>query len=86
MVSPLFVADFIKTATNQPQNYNSTLNLIKKYENEEKIIVLRPSQNLKIAKVEKNLKKLNAIYQLGINDCINNLEKIKNYLNIRELI
>lgn len=75
--------NFVQTAMNQPENYNKTLDLIKKYEKEGKIIVLRPSNNLKIARVEKDIKKLNAIYQLGIDDCTANLEKIKNYLNVQ---
>ena len=73
--------NFVKTAMEQPKHYNKTLELIKKLENENKIIVLRPSQDLKIARVEKNLKKLTAIHQLGVNDCTTNLTKIKNYLN-----
>ena len=55
--------------------------MIKKYENENKILVLRPSQKLKIARVEKDIKKLNAIYTLGLDDCKLNLDKIKKYLN-----
>lgn len=73
--------NFIETANNQYKNYNKTLDLIKKYEDEGKIIVLRPSKKLKIARVEKNIKKLNAIYDLGVEDSTLNLDKIKNYLN-----
>ena len=71
---------FIRTSKNQYENYNKTLDLIKKYEDEGKIVVLRPSKNLKIARVEKNVKKLNAIYKLGVGDSTLNLEKIKEYL------
>ena len=78
--------NFIKTASSQPENYNKTLDMIKKYENEGKIIVLRPSQNLKIARVEKNLKKLQAIYNLGVDDCVSNLDKIKKYLDNKIII
>lgn len=74
--------NFIKTAFNQPEYYNKTLELIEKYENDGRIVVFRPSQNLKIARVEKNLDKLKAIYQLGVDDCTLNLEKIKSYLGI----
>lgn len=73
--------NFVNTAINQPENYNKTLELIKKHEEDGRIIVLRPSQNLQIARIEKNLKKLTAIHKLGINDCTANLEKIKDYLN-----
>lgn len=72
--------NFIKTAKNQPENYNRTLDLIKEYENDGKIIVLRPSKKLKIARVEKDIKKLDAIYKLGIEDSTSNIERIKKYL------
>ena len=72
--------NFIKIANKQFEIYNETLDLIKKYEKEERIIVLRPSRDLKIARVEKNLEKLKAIYELGINDSTLMLDKIKNYL------
>lgn len=74
--------NFIKTAIQQYEHYNRTLDLIKKYENEDRIIVLRPSQDLKIARVEKNTKKLEAIHKLGVDDCKSNLDKIKSYLDI----
>lgn len=76
--------NFVKTAYNQPKLYNKTLDLIKEYEKDEKIIVLRPSLDLKIARVEKNRDKLQSIYQLGVDDCTSNLEKIKNYLDTTE--
>ena len=75
--------NFVETAKKQYEIYNKTLDLIKKYEEEEedKIIVLRPSKKLKIARVEKNIEKLNAIYNLGVDDCVLNLDKIKDYLS-----
>lgn len=73
--------NFVNTAMAQPENYNKTLELIKEYEKAGKIVVFRPTQDLKIARVEKNLKKLTAIYQLGVDDCISNLDRVKEYLN-----
>lgn len=72
--------NFVKAGNKQFENYNKTLELIKKYENEGKIIVLRPSCDLKIARVEKNLEKLKAIHKLGVDDCTKILDKIKKYL------
>ena len=71
---------FIECAKNQYKKYNETLDLIKKYEAEGRILVLRPSKNLKIHRVEKNVDKLKAMHQLGVDDCIKNLDKIKKYL------
>ena len=72
--------EFVKTAQNAYINYNETLDLIRKYENDGKIIVLRPSETIKMQRVEKNLNKLQAIYNVGIKDCNNNLSKIKKYI------
>jgi len=73
--------NFIKCAEKQLDVYNESLALIKEYEKQSKIVVLRPSQNLKIARVEKNLKKLTAIHKLGVDDCIAKLDEIKKYLH-----
>lgn len=73
--------NFIVTAKKQSENYNKTLDLVKELENKGKILVLRPSRDLKIARVEKNIEKLNAIYKLGVDDCILNLDKIKDYIS-----
>lgn len=72
--------EFIKTANNVCAKYNKTLNLIKEYENSGKILVLRPSKKIKMRRVEKNLNKLQAIYDVGIKDCNESLDKIKEYL------
>ncbi|MBQ4124271.1 patatin family protein [bacterium] len=73
--------NFIKCAEKQLDIYNESLDLIREYEEKGKIIVLRPSQNLKIARVEKSLKKLAAIHKLGIDDCTKKLDEIKKYLD-----
>lgn len=72
--------EFIKTAQNAYINYNETLDFIRKYENEGKIIVLRPSEKIKMRRVEKNLNKLQAIYDVGVKDCNANLTKLKEYI------
>ncbi|MBR1620394.1 patatin family protein [bacterium] len=72
--------EFVKTAQNAYINYNKTLNLIRKYENDGKIIVLRPSEKIKMRRVEKNLNKLQAIYNVGVKDCKEKLPKIKKYI------
>ena len=73
--------NFIKCAEKQLDIYNESRDLIREYEAKGKIIVLRPSQNLKIARVEKRLKKLAAIHKLGIDDCTKKLDEIKKYLD-----
>lgn len=72
--------EFVKTGNNGCIKYNETLNLIKEYENNGKILVLRPSKKIRMRRVEKNLSKLQAIYDVGVKDCNENLEKIKEYI------
>ena len=62
------------------KEYNATMDLIEKYESENKIIVLRPSKLVKVKRVEKNINKLQSIYDLGVFDCIQKLDKIKEYI------
>ena len=72
--------NLVETAKKYYKEYNETLDLIEKYESEDKIVVLRPSKLVKINKVEKNKKKLQAMYDLGFSDCLSKLDKIKEYI------
>lgn len=62
------------------KKYNETLDLIAQYESENKIVVFRPSKFINVKRVEKNKKKLQSIYDLGISDCMNKLDIIKKYI------
>ena len=72
--------EFVKTAKEVYIKYNETLDLISKYESDGRIIALRPTKNIKMRRIEKNLSKLQAIYEVGIKDCNDNLAKIKEYI------
>ena len=74
--------NFIETAKNYYKKYNETMDLIEKYESENKIIVLRPSKLIKMKRVEKDKNKLQNMYDLGVSDCIKKLDKIKTYLGL----
>jgi predicted patatin/cPLA2 family phospholipase len=75
--------NFVETASNSYAKYNETMDLIEKYEAENKIVVLRPSKLIKMKRVEKNINKLQAIYDLGVSDSMNKLDEINDYLNIK---
>ena len=75
--------NFVETASNSWIKYNKTMDLIEKYESENKIMVLRPTELIKMKRVEKDINKLQAIYDLGVSDCIKKLDKINDYLNIK---
>lgn len=70
----------IERMTNRYLNYNETLDKINKMEEEKKIIVIRPSKDMKVKRIEKDLDKLQSIYDLGIKDASEKLEEIREYL------
>ena len=71
---------FVETLNNRYLNYNHSLDLINKLEKEKKIFVLRPSQLIPIGRLEKDKKVIQQMYDLGVNDCNNQLENLKKYL------
>ena len=73
--------NLVETAKNYYKEYNETMDLIEKYESENKIIVLRPSRLIKMKRVEKDTNKLQSIYDLGVYDCMQKLDKIREYIN-----
>ena len=73
--------NFVETAKNSYKKYNETLDLIEKYESEKKVVVLRPSKLIKMKRVEKDKNKLQSIYDLGISDCKEKLDLIKEYIS-----
>ena len=72
----------VETAYSNYKKYNETMDLIEKYESENKIIVLRPSKLVKVKRIEKDKNKLQNIYDLGVSDCMHKLDKIKKYINM----
>jgi len=72
--------NLVETAKNYYKEYNDTMDLIDKYESENKIIVLRPSELVRMKRVEKDKNKLQKMFDLGVSDCINKLDKIKEYV------
>ena len=74
--------ELVETAKNYYKKYNETMDLIEKYEAENKIIVLRPSELIKMKRVEKDTNKLQKMYDLGCSDCMNKLDEIREYIGL----
>lgn len=72
--------NLVKTITNRYQNYNNTVETIIDMENKKEIFVIRPSKTIKIGRIERDAEKLQEMYDLGIEDCKNKLESLKEYL------
>lgn len=67
---------FSEVLGNRHINYNESLDIIKQLENDNKAIVIRPSQQVTIDRFEKDPQKLKALYDLGYNDALNKYEAI----------
>lgn len=65
---------------NRHTMYNRQLEEVKELEAQGKALVIQPEQPLGAGTLERNVDKLEDIYQLGWNDGINALEKLKDFL------
>ncbi|MFU0825003.1 patatin-like phospholipase family protein [Clostridium sp.] len=70
----------IDTILNRYKVYNETLDYIERLENDGRVFVIRPSKDLKVSRLEKNPKKLEAIYKLGYEDMNSMYEKMKKWM------
>ena len=55
--------------------YNQSLDYVEAAEQAGRAIIIRPSQDLKVSRVEKSKEKLLQLYELGIKDAQDMLEK-----------
>ena len=61
--------------------YNETIEKIIDLENKKEILVIRPTKDLKIKRIERNIDKLQEMYDLGVSDCKKLLPKIKSFIS-----
>jgi len=72
--------NLINSINNRYKNYNDTVEKIIDMENKKEIFVIRPSKVIDIKRIEKDEKKLQEMYDLGIEDGRKKLEDLKEYL------
>lgn len=71
---------FVKSVANRHIMYNKELDFVeKKAENFDNVLVIRPSVDLGVKHMEKDLNKVKALYELGRKDAMANLEQIKKF-------
>ena len=73
--------NFIKTIEDRYLMYNNELDKISKLEKDNKIFVVRPSRKVNIKRIEKNSKRIQEMYDLGVEDMEKSIEKLKEYIN-----
>ena len=71
---------FAKTLNNRYKMENETVEKIIDMENKKEIFVIRPTRLVKVKRIEKDPNKLQEMYELGIEDAKNSLEKLNEYI------
>ena len=60
--------------------YNETLDKIDDLEKKKEIIVIRPSRKVKMSRIEKNVDKIQEMYDLGVTDANQVLDELREYI------
>lgn len=71
---------FVEAMLHRHIRYNETLDYLKQEEAKQKVFVIRPSKPLTIKSLEKDVNQLQEVYDLGVEDCKNQLMALRNYL------
>ena len=71
---------FVRTINDRYKKYNEELEKVLELEKKGIIFVIRPSKLVKIKRIEKNSEKLQEMYDLGKNDTLKLLDKIKKFI------
>lgn len=72
---------FIQAMTDRHIRYNQTVEMIQRMEKQNEIFVIRPSLPITLKTIERDPEKLKEVYQMGIRDCVNQINQLKDYLN-----
>lgn len=72
--------NFIRAMAERHIMYNNQLKAVAEAEKAGRALAIRPSQQIKIGRADKNPQNLQKMYDLGRKDATDNLEKIKEFL------
>ncbi len=70
----------VEAVLSRYERYNETIQYIKEQEQRGNVFVLRPSEKLKVGRIERNPKKLEQLYALGMNDARREFNKLEMWL------
>lgn len=72
--------EFLETCAHRSENYDRRIAQISQLEKEGKIFVIRPSRLEKVSRLEKDAKRLKALYDLGVEDSLSLWNSLEEYL------
>lgn len=64
----------------RPKEYNACIEKIIEMEKRGEIFVIRPSRTVKVKHIERDTRKLQEIYDLGAADCMEKIDRLKQYI------
>ncbi|SHH34364.1 Predicted phospholipase, patatin/cPLA2 family [Caloranaerobacter azorensis DSM 13643] len=70
----------INAMLNRYKVYNSTLEYIEKLESEKKVFVIRPTKNMKVDRIERDVNKLKELYEMGYEDAKRCYDEMMNWI------
>ena len=71
---------FVEAVNSRWKRYNAQSDVLEMLEKEERIFVVRPSRFIKVGRLEKDPEVLQEMYELGLKDAEEALERMKAYL------
>lgn len=74
--------EFSKVLDRSEEDYNKQCEDIEALEAAGRIFVIYPSQPVRVTRIESDMEKLGELYELGRNDMLGQLDKLKQYLGI----
>ena len=75
--------EFLNTLSKSDKIYNDDCDRMQKLQAEGKLFIISPSEPLDVSRFEGDLKVITKLYELGFNDTMNNIEKLKKYLGTK---
>lgn len=75
--------EFVKSLLTLHERYKATLETIRRLENDGEVFVIRPSVPLTIGRMEHDAEKVRAVYDIGVRDAQNQLERLKSWLELK---
>ena len=71
----------VEKLENRYKDYNRTVEKILELEKQGKVFVIRPSEDINVKRLEKDIEKLNHVYNLGVKDGKHIIENLKEYIS-----
>lgn len=71
---------FVERVGDRHIRYNETLEFLEREEAKGRVFVFRPSEAIEVKRIEKDKEKMRSLYEMGLRDARENMERMKQYL------